>query len=631
MERYTARDLWQHTYGDQEGYICVAEATRPGPGAKSTGWDEKFYAYPTVANFAEYQVGEASRRGRDAYHCAHLLTGKRRHGKAAPIHALYFEKDGGELPAHLPRPTALVESSPGRFHAYIQLTRDLPPAEAKALNKRVTYAYGGDPSGWDLGQMLRPPGTTNHKYADRPAVTVLYIEDREIDPDELDRLLPPAPHDAGTPAADGTPLVIDGDEPPVRLDAEGLAWWTGARVTRKEDGETDRSETLFGIGYELARGNASAATIAAAVAERDVALGFRRYTGRADGAKQYRAIAVRALARYERNVAAATPPPTAASAPDSAARVAALEGQLAVARARCEALSEEKNQIIALNRSFLAVLKIPDKSLGRAAVGLALDWQERRAAGESIHNADGQRFVHTNNTTAGRRVALSDDAIGKARKKLEAKALLKTDRRPEFGVYVDRTTGEQAEGWITKAYTHLPANSPADWLQDVAETFKETTTGHGGKREKKPAFEPCELHPEAPTVTTIVQTIACANCPPESAELRKDVLSQVYHDADWNEIPVADFRARGGQPQDAGVKDTAPGVAVDPFPQDAGAPLAPPPAGPPRPRCIRCHAPMPTGDGGRYCWSCERENHAAPPRRVPPPREAPPPFWQGGD
>ena len=212
----SALDLWQHIYGDRDGrlYICVAKGHRAAPGAAATDWEEKFFAYPAMAGFAEGWVEQAALGGQDAYFCAHLLTDKRRKGKTATVRALYFEKDGGALPAHLPRPTALVESSPGHLHGYYRLTRALAPAEAETLNKRLTYALGADPSGWDLGQMLRPPGTVNHKHAGRPPVRVLYIEDRALDPDELDRLLPPAPQGAAPPPASGTaPPPPTGDEP----------------------------------------------------------------------------------------------------------------------------------------------------------------------------------------------------------------------------------------------------------------------------------------------------------------------------------------------------------------------------------------------------------------------------------
>ncbi len=58
------------------------------------------------------------------------------------------------------------------------------------MNRRLALAMGGDRSGWDLTQLLRPPGTHNHKYPDAPLVVLREITGAAYDPDELDRLLP---------------------------------------------------------------------------------------------------------------------------------------------------------------------------------------------------------------------------------------------------------------------------------------------------------------------------------------------------------------------------------------------------------------------------------------------------------
>ena len=293
--------LWRHIYGDQAGYVCISTGRRAAPGAKLTDVKEAFYAYPAAATFAEGQIGQHDALGEEVYFSAHLLTGKKRDKKhAAPLHALYAELDAGDWPNHLPQPTAAVESSPGRQHGYFRLTRPVAPARGEELNRRLALAlkaYGADQGGWDLSQLLRPPDTTNKKYADRPPVRLLWLrEDRAYDPDEIDQLLPPAPQErpqGGPGCAAGGGL--NGEEPPVRLDAADLAWWRGERVARKDAGDVDRSATLYAIARELAKANATARTIAAAIAERDVALEYRCYADRTDRDRRYAITAARAL------------------------------------------------------------------------------------------------------------------------------------------------------------------------------------------------------------------------------------------------------------------------------------------------------------------------------------------------
>lgn len=62
------------------------------------------------------------------------------------------------------QPTIAWESSPGRYQA-VWLFRTAMPGAANPgdLNQRLTYYLGADPSGWDATQLLRVPGTRNHK------------------------------------------------------------------------------------------------------------------------------------------------------------------------------------------------------------------------------------------------------------------------------------------------------------------------------------------------------------------------------------------------------------------------------------------------------------------------------------
>lgn len=101
---------------------------------------------------------------------------------------------------------------------------------------------------------------------------------------------------------------IDEDDPPVRLDDLGLAVWRGERPATKEDspGEVDRSATLFKIGAELARAGATPKAIRDALADRDVSLGYRKFSGRPDerAELEYRRVANKATreAEAKRNV-----------------------------------------------------------------------------------------------------------------------------------------------------------------------------------------------------------------------------------------------------------------------------------------------------------------------------------------
>ena len=74
--------------------------------------------------------------------------------------------------------------------------------------------------------------------------------------------------------------------------AEAFLWWSGRLATRRSDGEIDRSQTLWWIAVGLAREVGDVTRLAHAIAERDVALGFHKYTSRP---VQYIELASRAL------------------------------------------------------------------------------------------------------------------------------------------------------------------------------------------------------------------------------------------------------------------------------------------------------------------------------------------------
>ena len=229
--------LWQHIYGEQTGYLCLFSGQRAAPDEQRLDDPrQEWYRWPNDADRAETDLLRLSAMGRETYTCAHLLTERVRSAKtAAPVWTLYADLDGAPVPATFPQPTALVESSPERHQGYWRLTRGLPPEQAEALNQRLTRAIGADPSGYDLTQVLRPPGTTSYKRAAPFVVRLVHLDAaRTVDPDELARLLPPLP--TAPPARPPHPTT------PVRPTGEAAALLhhaleTDAKFRRLDDGD----------------------------------------------------------------------------------------------------------------------------------------------------------------------------------------------------------------------------------------------------------------------------------------------------------------------------------------------------------------------------------------------------------
>lgn len=123
--------------------------------------------------------------GHDVYYCPALFD------KARPIkenvrgsYFLWADMDGNapqEWPIKdsreevvIPRPTLIVQSSlEGHEHLYWELNTFLSDVTVlEDRNRAIAYALGGDTSGWDADQVLRPPHTHNYKR-DAP-VTIKY-------------------------------------------------------------------------------------------------------------------------------------------------------------------------------------------------------------------------------------------------------------------------------------------------------------------------------------------------------------------------------------------------------------------------------------------------------------------------
>jgi hypothetical protein len=188
--------LWRTIYGETSGLLALFAGRRTGQDSKGrlASTRTEFFRYPDETTEAARWSIASSEHGLESYFCAHLLTARwRRKEAAAPVLALWADADG-PVPADAPEPTAVVESSPGRTHLFWRLKRPLSPTTAEALNRRLALALSADPSGWDLSQLLRPPGARNLKYENTPTVELVALDEGAIyHPRELDLALPEMP------------------------------------------------------------------------------------------------------------------------------------------------------------------------------------------------------------------------------------------------------------------------------------------------------------------------------------------------------------------------------------------------------------------------------------------------------
>jgi len=95
------------------------------------------------------------------------------------------------------------------------------------------------------------------------------------------------------------------------LDAASFQWWSG-QAAKMAGANVDRSTTLFRIGAILARRGYDEQTIVSALNERDISLGYNKFSRRADGGiRAYTDIATKVLIdQRARPMRPSTPPPS---------------------------------------------------------------------------------------------------------------------------------------------------------------------------------------------------------------------------------------------------------------------------------------------------------------------------------
>jgi hypothetical protein len=76
-----------------------------------------------------------------------------------------------------PEPAVVVNSGSGaNVHAYWPLREPLSPMEAERANLRLAHAIGADHACFDVGRILRPPGSWNYKHDPPAQVTTVLLK-----------------------------------------------------------------------------------------------------------------------------------------------------------------------------------------------------------------------------------------------------------------------------------------------------------------------------------------------------------------------------------------------------------------------------------------------------------------------
>lgn len=174
-------------FGNESGTLWLARIDKQAPP------QYKFRQFPFIWPSAKSRVLAQIRTWADScdvYFCPHLFNGERQKSSVVEyVTCAWADLDGCDPSLLQVRPTLTWRTSPGRHQAVWVFERPIPALEASHISKRIAYFHadqGCDKSGHDITQLLRVPGSRNHKYPDLPSIEVVEATRRLLRPSDFD-------------------------------------------------------------------------------------------------------------------------------------------------------------------------------------------------------------------------------------------------------------------------------------------------------------------------------------------------------------------------------------------------------------------------------------------------------------
>jgi hypothetical protein len=170
------KEFFERHYGAASG-IAVVTLRDPNNDNKPT--DDNFYIYPDELDLMVAFVEEHTQQ--DVYFSPVLFNQSRRMKQdAKTVSVAYADSDTFNPERYRVTPSTVVQTAPGRFHAYWLLDGDYNPHIVALLNRRMAQAHkaeGADVSFGNAAKLLRVPGTYNIK---RDSTVQIYAQENKI-------------------------------------------------------------------------------------------------------------------------------------------------------------------------------------------------------------------------------------------------------------------------------------------------------------------------------------------------------------------------------------------------------------------------------------------------------------------
>lgn len=230
-------ELWSKMQG---AYFCISTKN------EDKQWKDHYFARDELHTVPAFLKKKSDC---DLYFCVHGLKTKSRKKESAVLPKMaWADLDEADPEEISPTPSIAFESSPGRYVGFWML--DKPVTEE--FNRALTQHVGADPSGYDLGQVLRIPGTRNYKYKNTPKVKLLWDDEPGIRFDQWEpKLKKYYLPDRVTPVANKRQEIFNKYSKSLHSDVKNLI--SAYRPTHDED----RSRLIYKMSAHLHGAGAS--------------------------------------------------------------------------------------------------------------------------------------------------------------------------------------------------------------------------------------------------------------------------------------------------------------------------------------------------------------------------------------
>lgn len=183
-------DFFSYIFESGQGFLYIAHKF---PGNQHE-FKQTFFHWPEEKEKAVQFVIE-QRSKYEVYYAPALFSAPSSLKEHVLGSRVFWCEFDGRIPVDLgdiPDPTLRVISSiEGHEHWYWKTDQLITAGHLEKVNRALTYTLGADSSGWDAGQILRPPQTFNHKR--ESPVVIFEWQDNELHAGEFLTLPEPPP------------------------------------------------------------------------------------------------------------------------------------------------------------------------------------------------------------------------------------------------------------------------------------------------------------------------------------------------------------------------------------------------------------------------------------------------------